>query len=404
LNRLWFTRAWIIQEAALCPRSLIRLGEEVFDWRLLDLFIIAMGRVEQQWFGLSNLRTSKTLKTRGAATTRHVQYCRKASISRRMEEQHDDFLYTLKRLAFSVESSDARDLVFAFLSLQGNKNIMKADYTLSVEEVYTSISAILAERSESLAIFGWTRFNQVSELPSWVVDWRLNKSTQGSPFGDTGSGFFASKSFKYKARPRSQIDCLLEVSGTIIDSIGTLSGIQHHLRPSDSNPKDLLQLDEVVLSFSNSSRRMCSQLETDEHLHRRILKVLLAEDHRSSHSDAHWDKVLDGMVQSYHSYDQSSSTPPTNAELDIRRKLIHLSRTCLSKTVFMSQTQRIFGLAPRIAQSGDLICILHGSKVPVLLRKSGKCCLVVGQCYFEGYMYGELVDWEEHDADVFKLE
>jgi hypothetical protein len=313
-------------------------------------------------------------------------------------------LYTLKRLAFSVEASDARDLVFAFLSLQGNKKIIEADYTLSVGEVYTSTSAILAERSGSLAIFGWTRFNRGSELPSWVVDWRLNKSTQGSPFEDTGSGFLASKSFKYKARPRSQIDCLLEISGRIIDSIGTLSGIQHYLRPSDSNLKGLLQLDEIVLSFSNSSRRMRFQLETDEHFHRRILKVLLAEDHRRNHSDADWNKVLDSMVQSYHSYDQSSSTPPTNAELDIRRKLIRLSRTCFSKTVFMSQTQRVLGLAPRVAQSGDLICILHGSKVPVLLRKSGKCYLVVGQCYFEGYMYGELVDWEENDADVFKLE
>lgn len=86
-------------------------------------------------------------------------------MSRRMEEQHHDFLYTLKRLAFSVEASDARDLVFAFLSLQGNEKIIKADYTLSVEEIYTSTSAILAERSESLAIFRWTRFNKYPNFP-----------------------------------------------------------------------------------------------------------------------------------------------------------------------------------------------------------------------------------------------
>ena len=112
--------------------------------------------------------------------------------------------------------------------------------------------------------------------------------------------------------PVRQIDYSLKVSGRIIDKIGMLSGIQHYLRPSDSNLKDVLQL------------------KTGEHLYCRILKVFLTVDHRRNHSDADWDKVLDSMVQSYHSY---IKFPHTAGECRARhsRKLIKLSRACFRK-------------------------------------------------------------------------
>jgi hypothetical protein len=53
--------------------------------------------------------------------------------------------------------------------------------------------------------------------------------------------------------------------------------------------------------------------------------------------------------------------------------------------------------------------ILHGSRTPIIMMdyaeadREPKVYTVYGQCYVEDHMYGEAVDWEEQDADVFEL-
>jgi hypothetical protein len=65
-----------------------------------------------------------------------------------------------------------------------------------------------------------------------------------------------------------------------------------------------------------------------------------------------------------------------------------------------------YGLVPEDAQHSDQIAILHGSKTPIVLRKvdgKDKFYQVVGQCYWEECMYGEVVDWEEAEGEDFVL-
>lgn len=54
-------------------------------------------------------------------------------------------------------------------------------------------------------------------------------------------------------------------------------------------------------------------------------------------------------------------------------------------------TKASFGIAPALAQEGDLICILLGGNVPYVLRKTGDKYLLTGDCYLHGYMDGEAV-------------
>jgi len=64
------------------------------------------------------------------------------------------------------------------------------------------------------------------------------------------------------------------------------------------------------------------------------------------------------------------------------------------------------GLGPVQARKGDSICILHGSRIPWVLRArppEANTYEVIGQCFVHGLMYGEAVDWAEEDADTFVL-
>ena len=61
-------------------------------------------------------------------------------------------------------------------------------------------------------------------------------------------------------------------------------------------------------------------------------------------------------------------------------------------------------LTPDLTQKGDQNAILHGSRVPVVLRPrpNGKN-VVIGQCYYDGAMYGEMADPVDENADMFTL-
>jgi hypothetical protein len=113
--------------------------------------------------------------------------------------------------------------------------------------------------------------------------------------------------------------------------------------------------------------------------------------------------AIDRILQVYSTYESSPASTLSENQGDVIQD-VKMTSKCRSKRIILSQSLHSFGLAPKVTQQGDCVCILHGSKVPIVLRPSGARYLVVGQCYFEDWMYGDLVDWNEDEADVFELE
>jgi hypothetical protein len=85
---------------------------------------------------------------------------------------------------------------------------------------------------------------------------------------------------------------------------------------------------------------------------------------------------------------------------ELQQHSLHTQR----KRIVYTKNEKI-GLAPDMARLNDLICIIHGSKTPIVLRRSpkGPQRLVMGQCYYEDVMHGEGVTWKEDEADKFEL-
>ena len=62
------------------------------------------------------------------------------------------------------------------------------------------------------------------------------------------------------------------------------------------------------------------------------------------------------------------------------------------------------GFTPAHAMKGDVVCILHGFRMPAILRRTEEgVYMVVGWCYLEGAMFGEAVTWQEDEGDEFVL-
>jgi hypothetical protein len=94
-------------------------------------------------------------------------------------------------------------------------------------------------------------------------------------------------------------------------------------------------------------------------------------------------------------------------------KLEALVLVAEEKRVFMTDNFQL-GMAPSADKEGDQIAIIHGSKVPCILRKvegGSHEYRVISQCYLDGWMYGKSPNdrshphskWWEEQQDEFVL-
>ena len=72
------------------------------------------------------------------------------------------------------------------------------------------------------------------------------------------------------------------------------------------------------------------------------------------------------------------------------RKFLNSVGTLCGKRSFITTEEGYIGIAPKATKPGDHACVLFGSQMPLLLRKSsGLQSQVVGECYIHGLMDGE---------------
>jgi hypothetical protein len=94
-------------------------------------------------------------------------------------------------------------------------------------------------------------------------------------------------------------------------------------------------------------------------------------------------------------------------------KLEHLVLVAERKQVFMTVNLQL-GMSPSVIKPGDCIAIIHGSKVPCVLRQVKKRSneyRIISQCYLDGWMYGRTKTirshphgkWMEEEPDEFIL-
>jgi hypothetical protein len=392
----------------------VYFGSDYFRWETLDLMIIAISMYHKE--KNRSLKNAWILRTKAAHTVRHVQSCRQIWSSRRSQRERDNFLLTLNRLAFATECSDPRDLVYAFLSLQISPVLLPANYALSVEQVYASTCLRLAASSGNLDILGMVRhigneyglINYSEErLPSWAIDWRYNLSTQGPPLTDGKASFAASGAFKYKSMLNDDLSLIMTARGGAIDSIGAISHTQLHTESSLNQLELLLSENLTEQSFGLYSKIGVRTVETQSLVYRQTLKALLAYDKINDNSIGDWDSDIDERVrETYTLLRPTGKQGLSNDQMSRIRKFESMASRSQKKRLFLSLTRHLFGLCPQTSLPGDKVCILHGSSVPVVLRKvlSSNRYIVIGQCYMVDWMHGDYIDWKEDDADTFELE
>jgi hypothetical protein len=324
------------------------------------------------------------------------------------ESNNINFWELLSDIAPSCHCTVPVDSVYAFLGLSKDDETTKAlrpDYSLSLKEVMTWTTEAVIHSSNSLEIFGLV--DRGSYNPSWVCDWTRPALTiplwsflRPTVFDVARKQSFSATS---SIEPSNQLIC----RGASFDAVKVLQ------KPFTSSThwaqrcpvKFLLDIDdarsELQLSYHYEDQEQLGEWEE------RYMRVALADgtllfeqpNYAAATSSPLTAELLANLIQEYRSrvehMTRGWSMAETMGNKDERgrgamKNLLNLSRIASGRRICATNSGML-ALGPAKTKKDDLICMLYGSKVPLVLRRGRHDdYTLVGQAYVEGFMAGEV--------------
>lgn len=386
-RRLWWSRAWIIQEISTPSQypTTLWCGRRHFTW---DQIV---------WTNSALLFTS--VETELVYNVR-VFVFERLRLLRKDPSQHQLLrLENLLRLSFPYDSTDPRDKVYSILGIvaDGQVESILPDYSVPVQEVYKRIAVHVMNRDNNLEFLSFCNPGRRLQIPSWVPDWSVIKYCQ--EFTRPKIWMIASEYTYDASRKRttriqlSSNNQRLIVEGIEIDVI---------LEASETRPRgtDLYEEDNIA--------RLWAQFLFPDGVTKKIYKsggtVLNAAGHIVC-ADIKWHSPWTDRA----SFSRGGSSPFPFISLlagnEASRGVFHCSREThhftLGRKLIRTQGEYI-GLCTEYVQPGDRVCILFGAQVPFILRPVREFWEVIGEAYVHGIMDGEALE-EEREIKTFEF-
>jgi hypothetical protein len=383
LGRSWFSRLWALQEAVLSTSPKFLCGTKSTSWDDLVTAFVNLSFVFDTSFN-NTIHTMDALR------------------NKRQEGGQTSLLSLLVRTYLDFECSDPRDKVYALLSMQSSISDLPIDYTAKIEDVYIAAAQALVRSTGSLDLLGAVdnsdplHLPEKSVLPSWVPDWR--GMSWANPFLDKFH-FQACKDFTTLRHPEL-ISTSLKVDGRIIDRVYQVESVSDVdiLSKSDEN------LDAAQAFLQNIPDRIYHGIPETNYILPRRFEALLVRTILVGHYTLYGGPLarIDWTNEERIWKLLNSKSLGPNDELDARSLWFEVRWMCRRRTI-LALEEHTMALGPPNTEPGDVVCILHGSKLPIVLRRQGDKWRLIGQCYVDGIMFGEAVTWTEDEADSFEI-
>jgi hypothetical protein len=429
---VWFSRAWVLQEAGVAKDPLVLYGSSEFSYReLMQL---------TRWI----VKCAPQLETKAGISllTIHTDW-QDWSDNWRATQDYTYGLIDLLSHAKGLGFQDRRDHVYAFLGhplLQkedGSGPIIQPNYGLNVTEVFWQLTAQVSipyrqypcfpwlKRCKILPKFGLAVLSAVEHdeqtfeenTPSWIVRWDMD-------IIQNSMGYYAH--FCYQASGQDEREPpislegdhrVLQAKSILVDAIETVyqfpAGEEHwQVEEATTALKREEVLNEIlddVWAAIHSTENLCAysapELARDAFtlsLCAGLTNYECAEadntalaQHRANF-DAFWAVRNEVLGRAG---DNPSSADRSRGRAD--QFWYNLSLSCKGRCLFITK-KGYYGLGPWIMKAGDECHILKGARVPFVLRKAddGLSLKVVGEAYLHGIMHGEFFNDGDGDAWV----
>lgn len=199
INRPWFSRAWVVQELALCRTATVVCGGNIVPWSKLSktiefirytkwyhhLSTEKLKHLPEARFGGNAHKKLLESNTRFDITPMYLNYTRDSVQSYLAGQSRQSPSFRLLVDAHrTTKATDPRDKVYAFLSLANrgrsasshDPGLIQADYQRSVQQVYTQAASTLLHYYKCLYLLSHVQdqsLTKIPGLPSWVPDYSV---------------------------------------------------------------------------------------------------------------------------------------------------------------------------------------------------------------------------------------
>ncbi|KND87674.1 Heterokaryon incompatibility protein 6, OR allele [Tolypocladium ophioglossoides CBS 100239] len=262
LDRRWFNRLWIIQEACLAPVVVFVCGNHSLCFECFRAGALFYSLYNTHWVrGRSQATAQHEFRRRNAIFGKTAGLTRisqeRRAIHRRGTRQglYDLVLkYNINDDQAKIRSSLAEDRIFGLLGLAADDDPLRQRVRVRYKEVvqmYTEVAALLLEQSIDTLLF--TQFpKRTGNLPSWVPDWAMDLAV---PVGYSAlkEPVFAAGGPQDGARFQlDEASRRLTIRGVWVDSIARVGGCTHR---AELQPQILAQIDHrwASLFFDEAS-------------------------------------------------------------------------------------------------------------------------------------------------------
>ncbi|KIX94175.1 uncharacterized protein Z520_10201 [Fonsecaea multimorphosa CBS 102226] len=443
----WFSRVWVLQEAALAKNCHLFWGRHSMSLAVLVEFAcFCDGRTEitrllggdDSSFRYWRLVFLCVYRTYDNAES----WRRERPLIRSLNEKHcggrPGLFLDILQIGKSLSAKDARDHIYAFLgnplakSADG-KLFLEPDYDKDEKEVYFDATlAFLRSRHEAPYILCFVQHDSVDEVngskaPSWIPKWTKPRMDLAPSYtiGNIGLSFEAGgpvDRLQYKACRGFRGERLLSLRGFIFDHLTWTSGL---LKPEnfaldrtlwDFEPQEPHKTyvdklwNDMVLACN--LQRGCSEVPPKRTLMDASFSYTLVTGYNNTRVVS-----IDEHRKRFQKYLRAleNPDPPENHRTGVitarasRKELCEASRyevstrNCRDRQLALTAHGR-FALVARFAKPGDACCVFLGMVTPFVVRQVGmedggtaKYHSLVGEAYVHGVMRGELLDVLDHE-------
>lgn len=389
VNRPWFDRGWVVQEAALGPDArILWAGMEIMWMSVLRVDRWLMWRAAHLMPTLSNWRIgrihSQKLMTHQWELTK--------TFFPEQSRQLVGKLITVDLLHFvrELQLKDPKDRIYAFMALttlDGALPAMKleADYQEQTShlDVYRDFAVKFLQQTSDLDLLSVVEHDDDTtlcdpRLSSWVPHWDAGRHART----------FFHPIYKKIGPDNQQLEIVqkgsvLRVKAIIFDSVVFTSETFHNSRAfSDCVEQVAAMWRSVVEQLTKHPT-----LYHTEHQASAFLSTLCQGSYYGERSQ------FNQSLQEFTDYLQSNQSPdPAESYTDHRdaQRIANAVRAESQDRRFILLRRGYFGMTPRVARVGDVCAIIFGARTPFILRRepgSENTYKVVGGAYVTSKSY-----------------
>lgn len=387
LQRHWFFRIWVQQEAAVNKNTSVVCGQKTCSW--------------DQLYGLS-WSCDYDWHTRGLTLSRKA-WTACDSIDEIQKNRfvccgdlHPPRLLQLLSMTSGCQCERPGDKIFALLGLIAQKDIDKyapiPDYSIAPQTLFSNLAIRYLEMGNTSFLENAGRYrHELPDLPSWVPDWSWSARI------DRWTSF---KKFPFKSDGRVRMNRLGHIyitTGVLIDRLAFVSGVTKEAYWVQTQFS--LHACQTLLSFLDRCITAAASSTIYGDQRDRAFLASLSDQH-----SALWDLIGDSrgshILKSLRDWlSRESPVVPLSSsdhDLDPGTLVVKLESARIFDSRQFGVTERgRFCLLPPQARLNQSIAIITDSVYPLVIAPHGKYHEIIGPCYVQGIMDGELFGQDE---------